>query len=384
MEQHEESDNAPDEVDERPLWVPPLPPEPEPWSVRMVFERFGFLLVLLGVLLVFGLIYLNADWLLREPDTRQVAEAPPSTSVTPTVPAASESAVLTVLSDPQGARVLVDGAFVGETPLVGHVLEKGTRIVSVQKDSYAAKDTVLMLEAERAILQITLAESGLEEDPVTDSEDLLAAPETAPDPVEPPVQETPTSESVSPERDTAAPPTTPARTVPSEDTEAADEPVEQVPEQEPEAEPAPPAVGSLQVTSQPSGANVIIDGRDVGVTPVRVNEIAAGTQPVSIQMEGFKPFETTVTIAPGERTDVNGRLEEAMASLRILAKPWGNIYIDGELSKKESTVWYTARLEPGQHRIRVEHPALGKWEQTVTVAATGNEDIIVDFNSGGQ
>jgi hypothetical protein len=375
MEQHEVSDNAPDEVDERPLWVPPLPPEPDSWSVRLVFERFGFLLAMLGVLLLFGLIYLNADWLLREPDARQVAEVPPSTAATPTVQATSESAVLTVFSDPQGARVLVDGSFVGETPLVGHLLEKGTRTVSVQKEAYATKDTVLTVEAERAFLQLTLQESALDEEEATDTEDLLAETETEPDPIEPPVQATPTSEPSLSERATDA-----REEEEATEEEATEEPAETVPA----PEPAPPATGSLQITSQPSGATVLVAGRNVGVTPVRLNEVEAGTQPISIQMAGFKTIETTATVAPGERTNVNGRLEEAMATLRILAKPWGHIYIDGELSKKESTVWYTARLQPGRHRIRVEHPALGKWEQTVTVSATDNEDIIVDFNSGGQ
>ncbi|HMB93030.1 MAG TPA: PEGA domain-containing protein [Rhodothermales bacterium] len=379
MEQHEVSANAPDEADERPLWVPPLPPEPEPWSVRMVLNRFGFLLAMLGVLLVFGLIYLNADWLLREPDAHQVTEAPSSTAATPTVSAASESAVLTVLSDPQGARVLVDGDFVGETPLVGHSLEKGTRTVSVQKETYSSKDTVLTVEAERAFLQVTLEENAPDEgDDAIDAEDLLAEADSEPDPVEPPIQETQPSASTPSER-TADPPTSATA---DDDVEVAEETAETVPE--PEPEPTPPATGSLQITSQPSGATVLVDGQNVGVTPLRLNEVEAGTQSIAIQLAGFKTYETTATVESGERTDINGHLEEAMAALRILAKPWGNIYIDGELSKKESTVWYTARLEPGRHRIRVEHPALGKWEQTVTVSATGNEDIIVDFNSGGQ
>lgn len=381
MEQHEVSDQQSDEEYERPLWIPPLPPEPEPWSLQMVLERFGFLLAVLGVGLVFGLIYLNADWLLREPVTRQQAEAPVATSPTPTIAAASESVALTIFSDPTDAQVFVDGIYVGVTPLVGRSMEKGTRMVSVRKEAFATSDTVITVEGDAKILQFDLQLAGDEEQGLeemdefdTDTEPALGTPDVAGE------EAISAPEPTVAERKTDPPPTASSASADDEDSEEA----VAVAKEETPPEPEAPAVGALQVTSQPSGATVFLGEKEVGVTPVLVNEVETGSQQVKMQMDGFDAFSTTVTVKPGERTTVNGRLEEALGTLRILAKPWGAIYIDGELHKKESTVWYTAKLQPGQHRVRVEHPALGKWEQTVTVSAQDNPSIVVDFNKGSQ
>ena len=92
-------------------------------------------------------------------------------------------------------------------------------------------------------------------------------------------------------------------------------------------------------------------------------------------------------VAAGQRSTVNGRLTQRLGTLKILVKPWGDIYIDGVLKKEESTIWYVAKLPPGNHRVRIEHPSLGTWEQTVVVPAGDEHAITIDYNktdSGSQ
>jgi len=62
------------------------------------------------------------------------------------------------------------------------------------------------------------------------------------------------------------------------------------------AGPATEAPGSLLVDSRPPGARVIVDGTDVGVTPVTVSNLAAGIHAVRIERPGYVPITTTARV----------------------------------------------------------------------------------------
>jgi hypothetical protein len=62
------------------------------------------------------------------------------------------------------------------------------------------------------------------------------------------------------------------------------------------AEEDPPVV--IQFTSVPTGADITIDGNFVGSTPSSIT-IATGEHVISIAQRGYRPYERTVTVAPG-------------------------------------------------------------------------------------
>ncbi len=72
----------------------------------------------------------------------------------------------------------------------------------------------------------------------------------------------------------------------------------------------PSAIGSIFVDSRPQAARVIIDGRFVGVTPLRVSEMAAGTHSVRLERPGYFSFTTSVGVKAGEQARVTAALEE--------------------------------------------------------------------------
>jgi hypothetical protein len=74
-------------------------------------------------------------------------------------------------------------------------------------------------------------------------------------------------------------------------------------------------VGSLDVTGEPAGAEVLINGRPVGklplAEPVRVN---VGNADVELRAVGFRPGARTVTVVGGHHQSVVLRLEPAAAT----------------------------------------------------------------------
>ena len=70
-----------------------------------------------------------------------------------------------------------------------------------------------------------------------------------------------------------------------------------------------------------------------------------------------------------------------MGRLKVLVKPWGTIYIDGELRQRETDVPYATSLVSGAYRVRATHPTLGTWERVVDVGAGEEAAVVMDFNA---
>ena len=140
------------------------------------------------------------------------------------------------------------------------------------------------------------------------------------------------------------------------------------------------AFGSLLIESDPSGAEVVIDGRVVGETPYRDPQISAGNYDVTIRKDGYREYTSNVTVRERETREVIHNLASARGELTVLVRPWGSIYVNGELKAENSATQFQGEYAAGTHRIRAVHPQLGTWENDVEVTAGSNENIIIDFN----
>ena len=70
-----------------------------------------------------------------------------------------------------------------------------------------------------------------------------------------------------------------------------------------------PGHGALQVDSRPRGAQVFVDGRLVGTTPLLLADVRPGTHAVRIDLRGHRRWVTSVEVAPGEQQRVAASLE---------------------------------------------------------------------------
>lgn len=128
--------------------------------------------------------------------------------------------------------------------------------------------------------------------------------------------------------------------------------------------------GVATVTSDPSGASVVIDGRTRGVTPLVVPELAAGRHELTLSRDGYRDYSTSFSISSQSGTVV------------VTSDPvGGEVLVNGESRGRTSEGGLAlTRLAYGKHAITVRLSGYQDVQKTVEVRSPG--PIAVNFRLG--
>jgi hypothetical protein len=135
------------------------------------------------------------------------------------------------------------------------------------------------------------------------------------------------------------------------------------------AEAAAPLYGTLSVTSSPSGARVMVDGVFVGYTPQRYGT-SSGDHTVSVELEGYDDFESTVSVTAGQTVAVRAPLsaQQRLGQVGFESNPSGaQVYVDDQLIGTTPTG--TVELAEGTHQARFVLPGFDDTTLNFTVSA---------------
>jgi hypothetical protein len=84
----------------------------------------------------------------------------------------------------------------------------------------------------------------------------------------------------------------------------------------PPAPAAPPAsqkpavyTGSMYIDSRPRGARVLVNGKAVGTTPMRLSDLPVGSHVVRLELENHRVWSTSATVQAGQESRVTGSLD---------------------------------------------------------------------------
>jgi len=80
--------------------------------------------------------------------------------------------------------------------------------------------------------------------------------------------------------------------------------------------------GSVKITSAPGGATVVREGKEIGQTPLLVEEVKPGAVSYELRLEGYKPVVLSGTVTPKQQTFLAQRLEQKRSPEP--GKPWEN------------------------------------------------------------
>jgi hypothetical protein len=189
---------------------------------------------------------------------RETGEATPP----PVQPEPSVVGSLLVRSTPAGARVFVDGREYGQTPVTVANLVRGAHRVRVARDGYITDERQVTITSAQRAHSVTVR---------------LAA--ERPEPARQPA------------------PTQAPAAVRTAGTSPAAPPVPQS------------GAGLLTVESRPAGAQVFIDGRLVGTTPLVLPDVPVGDHALHLDLDGYQRWASAIRILPSERTRVAASLD---------------------------------------------------------------------------
>ncbi|TBH20773.1 PEGA domain-containing protein [Thermus thermamylovorans] len=132
------------------------------------------------------------------------------------------------------------------------------------------------------------------------------------------------------------------------------------------APPPTPATATLVVDSRPSGAEVYLNGRLQGRTPLTL-PVNPGRQEVELRLAGHQPYRVAVNPRPGERVQVFAQLvpEPRQGTLSLASNPAGaEVYLDGALRGRTPL---SLSLPEGRYGVELRLPGHEPYRAQVQV-----------------
>jgi iron(II)-dependent oxidoreductase len=138
--------------------------------------------------------------------------------------------------------------------------------------------------------------------------------------------------------------------------------------------------GSLMVISTPPRAEIYVDGKLVGTTPITVEKVEIGEREVRIKRGGFREFVRRVVVIANLTTAVEAALE-AVGTLTVRANVSGaSVYIDGV---NQGAADMSLELSPGTYRVKVTKSGYQDYETTISIAAGDSRVVSVVLGPPG-
>ena len=139
--------------------------------------------------------------------------------------------------------------------------------------------------------------------------------------------------------------------------------------------------GELSVRSEPSGAKIYLDGKEVGESPVVLSGVTPGRRLIRVVKEGYEPYEV-FEIAGADRKEVIVNLKKMVkeGELMVRTEPSGaSVTINGQPVGRSP---YEGKgLSPGIYRIRVTKEGYENWEKAEIVDVGKRVEILAQLKA---
>jgi TolB-like protein len=112
-------------------------------------------------------------------------------------------------------------------------------------------------------------------------------------------------------------------------------------------------LGSLHVVSDPVGARVFIDDRDMGLAPLVLENMEKGAYRVSMQLDNYMPWNGSVAVEPGQTAELRTALLVIPGRLLVQSEPKGaDVFMAG--NRVGVTPLLVDNVRPGTYSIDLQ------------------------------
>ena len=125
--------------------------------------------------------------------------------------------------------------------------------------------------------------------------------------------------------------------------------------------------GEFSVVSEPEGADVFVNGKHKGVTPLLLNGIKKGKRSILLKKDGFKNLKFKIVVKEDMEKEINKKMDPKTGNIKVSSKPKGaSIIIDGQDTNK-TTPATIKKIAVGQHKIEVKKHGYILEEKEITI-----------------
>ena len=143
-------------------------------------------------------------------------------------------------------------------------------------------------------------------------------------------------------------------------------------------------IGTLVLNSEPEGAEVLLDGKEIGRTPLK-ESVEEGRHSIELRKTGYNPVVQTVQIKSSSVVKIPRiTLEYKKGSISISSAPSGaRIIVNGQ--SYGDTPFKLSDLKPGNYAIKLEKEGFDPAERMVNLPPGEHLDLKLnlDSNTGG-
>jgi TolB-like protein len=122
----------------------------------------------------------------------------------------------------------------------------------------------------------------------------------------------------------------------------------------------PPAFGALIVISEPSGAEVWLEGEKVGITPFRKEQQRSGRYEVRVVKENYLTHTVEAVVEDAQAAHVKAKLEQNFGSLEVTSEPAGADILLNEAATDYKTPHTFPLLQPGFYAVKLRLDGYGE------------------------
>ena len=134
--------------------------------------------------------------------------------------------------------------------------------------------------------------------------------------------------------------------------------------------------GSMNIYSDPDGAEIYVDNNFMGVTPLSFKKVAEGEHEIRLYKKNFREWTQRVLVRSFQPTDVKATLEVSPGILTVNSFPAGaSILFKGKLIAR--TPHTMSNIPPGEIVLQIEKPGFESWTTSVQIAPNSQETLDV-------
>ena len=136
-----------------------------------------------------------------------------------------------------------------------------------------------------------------------------------------------------------------------------------------------PFVAVLKVTTEPAGATVFLDRRDLGArgnTPANLG-LAAGRHKVIVELSGYETAEKdNVDLVVGREQNVSFTLVPILGTVRVEGEDGATVKLDTDDSPVLGTIPCTLQIKPGRHNLVVQKAGFAEQDIPIDLPPRGS------------